>query len=51
MPKGFDMCRSKGGKIITKKINSKQYMHICYLGGKSFSGEVKEYKKVLKKPK
>ena len=49
MPEGFDMCRSKGGKIRTKKINSKSYMHICFLNGKSYPGETKEYKKVLKK--
>lgn len=48
MPEGFNKCRSNGGKIITKKINSKSYMHICYLNGKSYPGEVKSYKKVLK---
>lgn len=44
MPKEFDMCRQKGGKIITKKVNGKQYMHICYLNGKAYAGDVKEYK-------
>lgn len=48
MPKGFDRCVAKGGRIRTKKVNDKQYMRICYVGGKSFAGEVKNYKKVLK---
>lgn len=51
MPAKFDACVSGGGKVITKKVNAKQYIHICYPrgGGDSVSGEVKEYKKVLKK--
>jgi len=49
MPAGFDMCRSKGGRIRTKKVGGNKYMHICFLGGKSYPGEVKSYKKVLKK--
>jgi len=51
MPAAFDTCYKNGGKVITKKVNSKQYMHICYPkgGGKPVSGEVKSYKKVLKK--
>lgn len=49
MPKDFEKCIKDGGKIITKKVNSKQYIHVCYIGGKSYSGEVKDYKKVLKK--
>lgn len=49
MPKSFDNCVSKGGKVVTKKVNKSQYMHICYLGDTAYPGEVKEYKKVLKK--
>lgn len=50
MPAQFDACVSGGGKVITKKVNSKQYMHICYPkgGGAAVPGEVKNYKKVLK---
>lgn len=48
MPAGFEMCRSKGGKIRTKKLSGGHYMHLCFLNGKSYPGEVKEYKKVLK---
>lgn len=49
MPKGFNNCRSKGGKIITKRVNKEQYIHICYLGDKSYPGEIKKYKKIFKK--
>lgn len=50
MPKSFDNCVSNGGRVITKKVNKSQYMHICYPkgGGSPVSGEVKSYKKVLK---
>jgi len=48
MPKGFEKCVKAGGRVRTKKVNTKQYMHICWLGGKSYAGEVKNYKKVLK---
>lgn len=55
MPKAFDDCVVGGGKVITKQVNEKEYMHICYPknGGSAVPGEVKKYKKVLKtgKPK
>lgn len=38
MPKGFDMCRKKGGKIRTKKLSATTYVPICYLGKKAFRG-------------
>jgi len=41
MPKGFEMCRKAGGKIRTKQLSSGKYMHICFLNGKSYPGEVK----------
>lgn len=50
MPKAFEDCRKAGGKIRTIKLSSTTYKHICIPkgGGKSVSGEVKHYKKVLK---
>ena len=45
MPKGFDMCRSKGGKIRTIKPSANTYQPICYLGKKSFRGEVHKVQK------
>lgn len=40
MPAGFDNCKAKGGRIRTKKIGKNKYMHICWLNGKSYAGEV-----------
>lgn len=41
MPANFDKCIKNGGKVITKTVNKNQYIHICYINGQSFSGEVK----------
>ena len=46
MPKSFTDCIKNGGKVITKKINDEQYMHICYdKNGKAHAGEVLTKKK------
>lgn len=45
MPLGFEMCRAKGGRIRTKKLPNGKYMHICFLGNKSYAGEIKKKKK------
>lgn len=45
MPKDFEKCVKEGGKVITKKINNKEYIHICYdKDGKAHRGEVKKKK-------
>jgi len=44
-PQAFDNCRKNGGKVRTKTLPDNQYMHICILNGKSYSGEVKTKKK------
>lgn len=49
MPADFDKCRRAGGKIRAKRINSKEYMHICVKGGKSYAGYPKQYQKLTKK--
>lgn len=49
MPQAFDSCVKNGGKVITKSLSKGRYIHICYKGGKSYSGEVKF--KQVKKPK
>jgi hypothetical protein len=41
MPKEFDACRAGGGKIRTVKMKGGKYMHVCFLNGKSYKGEVK----------
>lgn len=50
MPANFDACVTNGGKVITKRVNATQYIHVCYPkgGGSAISGEVKTYKKILK---
>lgn len=45
MPAGFDNCRRKGGKIRTIKPTTDTYLPVCYLGKKSFRGEVHHVKK------
>lgn len=51
MPKGFENCVSKGGRVRTKPLSNGRYMHICFLDGKSYAGEVKkkEAKKSVKR--
>jgi len=43
-PQNFNNCRKNGGKIRTKTLSGNKYMHICFLNGKSFPGEVKTKK-------
>jgi len=44
MPKAFEDCRKRGGRIRTKKLSGGRYMPICYLDGKSYAGEVHKKK-------
>jgi hypothetical protein len=44
MPAGFDMCVKKGGKVRTIVPKKGTYLHVCYLGNKPYSGEVKKKK-------
>ena len=44
IPQDFDKCVSDGGRVRTVKPNAKTYVHVCYKGGKSHSGEVKHVK-------
>ena len=45
MPKSFDNCVKRGGRVRTKKLKDGKYIRICYLNGKSYAGEVKKSKK------
>jgi putative hemolysin len=42
MPKEFDDCVKNGGRVRTKTMKGGRYMHICFLKGKSYPGEVKK---------
>lgn len=44
MPQAFDNCVSGGGRVRTKKLGGGKYMHLCFKGGKSFAGHVKQVK-------
>ena len=41
MPKKFEECVKKGGRVRTKKLSGGRYMHICFIGNQSFAGEIK----------
>jgi hypothetical protein len=41
MPEAFDKCVRAGGKVRTKSMSNGKYMHICFLGNKSYAGEIK----------
>lgn len=45
MPKEFSDCQKMGGRIITKVLSNGRYIHICFLKGKSYAGEIKTTKK------
>lgn len=44
MPEDFDRCVAGGGKVRTKTIDSRRYMHICIKDGQTYGGEVKTKK-------
>jgi len=44
-PASFDNCVAQGGRVRTVSINEDEYIHVCYLDGKSHPGEVKTKKK------
>lgn len=45
MPAAFTKCVKSGGRVRTKKLSGGKYIHICFIGGKSHAGEVKQAKK------
>ena len=51
MPKAFESCIAKGGRVRTKKLENGKYIHLCFIDGKSYSGEVKKSKKAKKTKK
>jgi len=45
MPKSFEACVRKGGRVRTKTLKDGKYIKICFIGGKSYAGEVHTKKK------
>lgn len=41
MPAAFDACVKNGGKVRTKTFAKGMYMHICFINGHSYPGEMK----------
>jgi len=44
MPAAFNKCVKAGGRVRTKVLSGKRYLHICFRHGKSVAGEVKKKK-------
>ena len=45
MPVAFTECVKNGGRVRTKKLSGGKYIHICFLNGKSYAGEVRTAEK------
>ena len=43
-PQAFDNCVAKKGRVRTITLKGGRYMRICYLGDKSYAGEVHQSK-------
>lgn len=46
MPPKFTKCVRQGGRVRTKKLGGRKYIHLCFPsgGGKAIAGEVKRKK-------
>ncbi len=42
MPIPFENCIKNHGRVRTKDLPNGKYIHICFLNGKSYAGEVKK---------
>jgi len=45
MPQAFENCVKNGGRVRTRKLSGGKYIHLCFLKGKSYAGEVRTKKK------
>lgn len=45
MPKAFEKCVKKGGRVRTRKLKDDKYQHMCFLDGKAYLGYEKKKKK------
>jgi len=45
MPKPFMDAIARGARVRTKRLSGGRYIRIAFLGGKSYTGEVKKRKK------
>lgn len=49
MPKKFDNCIKKGGKVFTKTLSGGKYIHGCELNGQTAWGYVKQKNSIKRK--
>jgi len=42
MSKAFLDCVNKGGRVRTISLPKGKYIHVCFIGGKSYRGEVRK---------
>ena len=49
MPESFERCVRENGRVKRKRVNKTQWMNVCFKNGKSYAGEVHQYKKITKK--
>lgn len=45
MPKEFEECVRKGGRVRRKKLSGGKWINICFIDGKSYAGHVHKGKK------
>ena len=45
MPAAFDSCVKNGGRVRTLSLANDKFRRMCFIGGKSFAGEIKTKKK------
>jgi len=48
MSEKFYKCIADGGRVRTKQLGNGRYLHLCFLKGKSYAGEVRVNKKTKK---
>lgn len=51
MPKEFEECVRRGGRVRTKTLSGGRYIHVCFIDGKSYAGEVKTKKQTDRESK
>ena len=44
MPKAFKSAVARGARVRTKKLKGGKYIHIAFIGGKSYAGHVHKKK-------
>lgn len=45
MSLAFDRCVKRGGRVRTITPKKGKFLHVCYLNGKAYRGEIKTKKK------